>query len=81
MGGIRPCRGKDRARAQIIFVDHCTCDRTAALQLRSLAPECPPELEAVVNRLLEKEREHRYQSMEDLLLDIGPILGDLAREQ
>jgi serine/threonine protein kinase len=49
--------------------------------LRSLAPECPDALEEIVMRALAKERDLRYQSLEDLRLDIEPILMDLQRKQ
>jgi hypothetical protein len=45
--------------------------------LRELAPEAPPELEAVLAKALQKSPSDRYQSMEDLLLDLGPICKSL----
>ena len=47
--------------------------------LRTLAPECPEALEQIVHRALSKERELRYQSLEDALLDLGPILTALQQ--
>lgn len=48
--------------------------------LRELAPECPPELEAVVSRLLRKLPAERYQSMEELLANLDPIRKTLQQE-
>jgi hypothetical protein len=45
--------------------------------LRELAPEAPPELEMVLAKALQKSPGDRYQSMEDLLLDLGPICKSL----
>jgi Protein kinase domain/Gram-negative bacterial TonB protein C-terminal len=47
--------------------------------LRQLAPECPAELERIVLRALEKRRELRYQSLEDLQFDVEPIFRELKR--
>jgi TonB family protein len=47
--------------------------------LRQVAPECPEELERIVLRAIEKRRELRYQSLEDLQFDIEPIFRELKR--
>lgn len=47
--------------------------------LRALVPEVPEDLEAIINRMLTKDPEHRYQSLEDVLLDTGPVLTELKR--
>jgi serine/threonine-protein kinase len=49
--------------------------------LRSVAPDCPEALAAIVHHALAKDRSARYQSMEDILLDTGPILAELERER
>lgn len=48
--------------------------------LRSLLPECPEALEPIVARLLHKDREQRYQNLEDMHYDLGPIVLALERE-
>jgi len=48
--------------------------------LRELAPDCPPELETLVARLLRKSPNERYQSMEELLVDLDPIRKALQQE-
>ena len=40
--------------------------------LREVA-ECPPDLEAVVHRMLRKSPNDRFQSMEDVLIELDPI--------
>jgi len=42
-------------------------------ELLGLSPECTEELVPIVNKMLEKKSEDRYQSMEDLLHAIEPI--------
>src|SRR5579871_2260012 len=41
--------------------------------------ECPPELQAVISKLLSRQRELRYQSLEDTRFDLQPILKGLER--
>jgi eukaryotic-like serine/threonine-protein kinase len=41
--------------------------------LHEVAPECPPELEAILERIFQKKPADRYQSMEDLLVELDPI--------
>ena len=41
-----------------------------------LNPELPPELERIVNRLLEKDRDLRYQSAADLRSEIKRLKRD-----
>ncbi len=41
--------------------------------LRQLLPQAPAELEAVLQKILKKETDDRYQSMEEVLLDLEPI--------
>jgi TonB family protein len=53
--------------------------RAQARPIREVCSDCPNGLETVVSRLLEKERELRYQSLEDVQFDIQPILLDLQK--
>jgi serine/threonine protein kinase len=48
--------------------------------LLEVAPECPEALERVIARVLRKSAEERYQSMEELLLDLDPICKSLQSE-
>src|SRR5262245_49971016 len=45
--------------------------------LRAVAPECPPALEQIIFKAIHKDRAQRYQSFDDLQLDVTPILADL----
>jgi len=49
--------------------------------VRTLCSECPPALERVVKRLLAKDRETRYQTLEDVQFDVMPLLQQLQRQQ
>jgi eukaryotic-like serine/threonine-protein kinase len=53
----------------------------APTPLRSLAPECPEALEQAVLRMLAKDRESRYQSMEDIRFDLEPVTVELRKER
>ena len=48
--------------------------------LRQVAPECPEDLESVVHRMLVKSERERFQSMEDVLLELEPIGKRLHEE-
>ena len=41
------------------------------------APDCPPEIETIVGKLLRKSPQERLQSMEDVLLELEPVLKEL----
>jgi len=48
--------------------------------LSQLSSECPADLEAIVFRLLEKQPERRYQTVEDVLLDLEPVAKALGTQ-
>src|SRR5262249_32222404 len=48
------------------------CDEDPA-PLSKHIPNCPKELEAVLVKMLQKSPTERYQSMEDVLLDLEPL--------
>ena len=48
--------------------------------LSRLVQECPKELEAVVFKMLRKSPRERYQSMEDVLLDLEPLCRALQSQ-
>jgi serine/threonine-protein kinase len=43
-------------------------------------PDCPPALQLVVSKALEKSTSERFQSMEDLLLELEPICKNLQAQ-
>jgi eukaryotic-like serine/threonine-protein kinase len=49
--------------------------------LRTSHPSLPEALDALVRRCLAKDREQRYQTLEDVLFDIEPVLQDLRKER
>jgi eukaryotic-like serine/threonine-protein kinase len=51
---------------------HSICNEEPAPLSKSLL-ECPEELERVVSRMLRKSPGERYETMEDVLLDLDPI--------
>ena len=55
----------------------CTGD---APSLRSIDPALPVDLEIVASRLLQKSPGNRYQSMEDVLVELDPICKGLQGE-
>jgi len=46
----------------------------------TLAPEVPPELDAILGRILKKDVNDRYQTMEEILLDLEPLHRKLQAE-
>ncbi|MGC2232827.1 MAG: protein kinase, partial [Candidatus Acidiferrum sp.] len=63
----RPFTGD--SEAELMF--HIIYEKPEDLQSHS--PECTEELAPIVNRMLEKKSEDRYQSMEDVLHALEPI--------
>jgi serine/threonine protein kinase/ketosteroid isomerase-like protein len=58
---------------------HSICNQEPS-PLNQVLPDCPPELEIVVSRVLRKAPGDRYQSMEDLLLELDPICKKLQAQ-
>ena len=58
---------------------HSICNQEP-LALNQVLPDCPPELEVVVSRVLRKVPGDRHQSMEDLLLELDPICKRLQAQ-
>jgi serine/threonine-protein kinase len=49
--------------------------------LRRVAPDCPEALESICARLLAKERDQRYQNLDDVHYDLAAILLELEGER
>ena len=45
--------------------------------LCQVAPDCPRELEVIISRILRKPPQDRWQSMEDILLELEPVSKEL----
>ena len=48
--------------------------------IREFCPDCPPRLEQIVHRLLNKDRDLRYRSLEEVQFDVEPILLDFQKD-
>jgi eukaryotic-like serine/threonine-protein kinase len=65
------------------FVGQSSSDVLAAIltldpaPLARFQPETPPELQRIIVKALRKDREHRYQSARDLLLDLEALRDEL----
>jgi tetratricopeptide (TPR) repeat protein len=45
--------------------------------LLELAPDCPPQMDTIISKVLMKSPQDRCQSMEDLLLELDPVYKEL----
>src|SRR5712691_7360008 len=70
----RPFAGEAPARLM-----HSICEETPCAPSEVLS-DCPPDLDTILQRLLRKSPAERYQSMEDLLLELDPICKSLQSE-
>ncbi len=68
--GAQPFKGTTSA---MVFAEILT---KAPLSPLRLNPELPDELERILNKLLEKDRELRYQTARDLLVDLRRLRRD-----
>ena len=48
--------------------------------LREISPNLPPQLERIVGKALRKDREHRYQHIKDLKIDLEDLQDELRFE-
>ncbi len=53
--------------------------RAEPTPVRELCPACPDPLEQILHRLLQKDRDLRYRSLEEFQFDVEPILLDLQK--
>ena len=51
--------------------------KSEPVSLSTVVPETPPELVRIVHKALRKDRDRRYQSVNDLLLDLKSLKEDL----
>ena len=56
----------------------CSTSATSRQPLATIRPDLPPELCAVVHKMMAKEPAHRYQTGRDLLRDIASVRESLA---
>ena len=68
------------------FEGETTSDVIAAIlksepgPISSYSPDAPPELQRIIGKALRKDRDERYQTMKDLLLDLKSLRGELKSE-
>ena len=68
------------------FEGETTSDVIAAIlksepgPISSFSPDVPPELQRIIGKALRKDREERYQTMKDMLLDLKSLRGELKSE-
>src|SRR5215467_6667471 len=67
LGYQRPFTGETPASLM-----HSICQQEPS-PLSKYLPDCPEELEIIVAKILRKSRDERYQSMEDVLLELDPL--------
>ncbi len=58
---------------------HCICNEDPS-PLSKFLPECPHELEVILSKILQKSPSERYQSMEDVLLELDPVCKTLQSQ-
>jgi eukaryotic-like serine/threonine-protein kinase len=71
--GTHPFRPPDAALSQVMF-NIATLDPPP---VSSIVSGCPIALDSILARILHKEREQRYHSLEDVLIDLAPNQMDL----
>ena len=67
LAGKRPFLGENEA--ELMF--HIMSDEPPALQ--TLVADCPEELSRIVEKMLAKKADERYQSMDEVLRDLEPL--------
>ncbi|MGB6597738.1 MAG: protein kinase [Candidatus Acidiferrum sp.] len=70
----RPFKGSTPASLM-----HSICQQEPPSLLEA-SPDCPAALEKVIQRVLRKSPDERYQSMEEVLLDLDPICKSLQAD-
>jgi TonB family protein len=73
-GGLKPFDGENHAALLMSIVSD------EPRPLAKLAADCPEELRAIVEKMLRKKTEERYQSFEELLRTLEPIWRRYQRE-
>ncbi len=72
----RPFQGDDSPSLILNIVD----EKKHPLPVRDFAPDCSPELEALIGKMLRKDANERFQTMEEVLLELEPIWRNLQEE-
>lgn len=69
--GQRPFTGENPASLM-----HSICSQEPR-PLIDRVPDCPPAIDTIISKILRKSAQDRFQSMEDLLLELEPVYKEL----
>jgi len=72
----RPFDGADAPSLILNVVD----EKNEPTPIRDIEPDCPPELAAIVNKMLQKNVSQRFQSMEEILFELEPVWRNLQED-
>jgi eukaryotic-like serine/threonine-protein kinase len=73
LSGVHPFHSQEDAAVMFNILS------VEPVPILELCPDCPEQIQPVVTRLLQKDPEFRYQSLEDVLFDCEPVLLALKR--
>jgi serine/threonine-protein kinase len=73
----RPFTGENHAALMMNIVD----ENIEVPLLREKVPDCPPELDVFIRKMLRKDAEQRFQTMEDVLFELEPLWRRLQDER
>src|SRR6202165_1903914 len=71
VAGRAPFRGETKSHTVVSILE------TEPVPLATFAPEAPPELQRIVRKALTKDRDCRYQTAHDLMIDLKSLRRDL----
>jgi eukaryotic-like serine/threonine-protein kinase len=71
IAGRVPFEGKTTSHVTVSILDH------EPAPLARFAPDAPPELQRIVRKCLTKERDERYQTARDLMIDLKNLRREL----
>ena len=72
----RPFDGENASSLILNIVD----EKKQPPRMREFMPECPSDLEALIDKMLKKDSGQRFQTMEELLFEIEPLWRNLQEE-
>src|SRR5271165_1030797 len=73
----RPFTGDNHAALMMNVVD----ENVEVPSVRDRVPNCPAELDSFIGKMLRKDAEQRFQSMEEVLFDLEPLWRKLQDER
>ena len=73
-------RASSRSRARAIWSWRARYSKDEPTPARQLSPWMPRQLERIIEKALRKDRDHRYQHVKDLQIDLEDLLDELKFE-